>query len=226
MDKGEFVKAYEAFVALDGYRDSAEKANSIYNKSTVMKLKSAKVGEYISFGEYEQDNNTSNGKEAIEWLVLEAKEDKVFVISKIGLEHKRYNIMSTDVTWETCDLRSWLNMDFINSAFSLEEKSAIATVTVSADENSRFTTNPGIDTQDQVFLLSISEFEKYIDYNNAVCVDTDSFNSAWWLRTPGFTQSYAAYIHNDGSVNFYGNNGTNSYAVRPAMWIDISKIGE
>ena len=36
--------------------------------------------EYIFFGQYEQDNNTSNGKENIEWLVLD-KQDKIFLFS-------------------------------------------------------------------------------------------------------------------------------------------------
>lgn len=76
MDAGNIVEAYEALIALDGYKDSADKANSIYDKYKVEKLKAAKVGDYVFFGAYEQDNNTSNGKEDIEWLVLEVKDGK------------------------------------------------------------------------------------------------------------------------------------------------------
>lgn len=76
----------------------------------------------MSFGKYEQDNNTSNGKEKIEWLVLEVKDGKALVISKYALDCKPYNTSSTNVTWETCSLRNWLNNDFINSAFSATEK--------------------------------------------------------------------------------------------------------
>ena len=32
------------------------------------------MGDYVFFGTYEQDNDTANGKEGIEWLVL-AKEN-------------------------------------------------------------------------------------------------------------------------------------------------------
>ena len=62
MEAGNVVEAYEALVALDGYKDSADKANSIYDQYKVGKLKIAKAGDYVFFGTYEQDNNTSNGK--------------------------------------------------------------------------------------------------------------------------------------------------------------------
>lgn len=113
MDAGNIVEAYEALVALEGYKDSTDKANSIYDKYKVEKLKVAKVGDYVFFGAYEQDNNTANGKENIEWLVLEVKDGKALVTSKYALDCKPYNTSYTDVTWENCTLRRWLNNDFI-----------------------------------------------------------------------------------------------------------------
>ena len=35
------------------------------------KIKNIKVGDTYTFGAYEQDHSTSNGKEAIEWTVLD-----------------------------------------------------------------------------------------------------------------------------------------------------------
>ena len=49
------------------------------------------VGSIITFGAYEQDNNTRNGKEPIEWQVLEIKGGRALLISKYGLDAKRYN---------------------------------------------------------------------------------------------------------------------------------------
>ena len=69
MEANKYQEAIEAFEELDGYKDSAGKANSC-------NLKSANIGDYVFFGTYEQDNNNSNGKEDIEWLVLEKKEGK------------------------------------------------------------------------------------------------------------------------------------------------------
>ena len=208
MNAGNVVEAYEALVALDGYKDSADKANSIYGQYIVEKLKVAKAGDYVFFGEYEQDNNTANGKEDIEWLVLEVKDGKALVISKYALDCKQYNTSYMDVTWETCTLRKWLNNDFINAAFSAEEKAMIPTVTVSADKNPAFSTNPGNVTQDQLFLLSITEANKYFSSDSARrCKPTDyavangawesdNGNCWWWLRSPGNDRINAAFVDN------------------------------
>ncbi len=238
MDAGNIVDAYEALVALDGYKDSADKANSIYDKYKLEKVKTAKVGDYVSFGTYEQDNNTSNGKEDVEWLVLEIKDGKALVISKYALDCKQYNTNDTDVTWETCTLRRWLNNDFINAAFSADEKAMIPTVTVSADKNPKYSTNPGKATQDQVFLLSITEANKYFSSNserqckstdyadaNGAYVDSNSGNCDWWwLRSPGEYQDDAATVLSDGFVQWIGGHvDDDNKAVRPALWINISE---
>ncbi len=236
MDAGNIVEAYEALVALDGYKDSADKANSIYNKYKVEKLKVAKAGDYVSFGAYEQDNNTSNGKEDVEWLVLEVKDGKALVISKYALDCQQYNTSDTNVTWETCTLRKWLNNDFINSAFTANEKAMIPTVTVSADKNPDYSTNPGNATQDQVFLLSITEANKYFSSDSArqckpteyavaggACVNSTNGNCFWWLRSPSSRQDEAASVSYFGEVYKCGGHVFYSVdlAVRPALWIDL-----
>lgn len=236
MDAGNVIEAYEALVALDGYKDSEDKANSIYDKYKVEKLKVAKAGDYVFFGAYEQDNDISNGKEYIEWLVLEVKDGKALVVSKYALDCQQYNTSYADVTWETCTLRKWLNNAFINAAFSADEKAMIPTVTVSADKNPDYSTNPGNATQDQVFLLSITEVNKHFssdgarqckpsDYAvaNGAYVNSSNGNCWWWLRSPGGGQLTAAFVNRDGGVN-EGGNGVGSVipAVRPALWIDLN----
>ncbi len=241
IDEGSVVEAYEALKELDGYKDSAEKANSIYDKYKVEKLKLANVGDYVFFGAYEQDNNTSNGKEDIEWLVLDVKDGKALVISKYALDCTQYNTSYTDVTWETCSLRKWLNNDFLNAAFSEEEKALIPTVTVSADKNPSYSTDPGKATQDKVFCLSIIEANNYFNSDGArKCVPTDyaiaqgahsngSYATVggkatcwWWLRSPGCGRYSATYVYRDGGVNDYGYFVNDAYrAVRPALWIEI-----
>lgn len=233
IDSGDYQTACTLLQNLS-YKDSAEKLQSI----KPLLLAKAKPGDTVFFGAYEQDNNTSNGKEDVEWLVLEVKDGKALVVSKYALDCKQYNTSNTDVTWETCTLRKWLNNDFINAAFSSYEKAMIPTVTVSADENPDYSTNPGNATQDQVFLLSITEANKYFGSDSArQCKPTDyafangayvnsvNGNCWWWLRSPGVTQysaHSAAYVHSSGDVYEFGSDvdiGTS--AVRPAMWISI-----
>ena len=212
----------------------------IIPKQRINKIKTANVGDIIVFGAYEQDNDTSNSKEDIEWLVLAKEDNKILVISDKALDCKPYNQSRDYVTWETCSLRKWLNNDFINSAFSDDEKAMIPTVTVSADKNPEYDTDPGNATQDQVFILSIVEARKYFASSEArMCVPTAYaiFNGLytssryskdgegtclWWLRSPGYNQISAARVNNDGSVDEYSYDvDCDDYAVRPAMWISI-----
>ena len=230
IDSGDYQAAY---MLLDGlsYRDSAEKLQSV--KPAL--IKNAKVGDIVYFGTYEQDNDTSNGKEDIKWRVLAKENNRILVISDKALDCQPYNSSYRDITWENCTLRKWLNNDFVNAAFTAEERAKIPMVTVSADKNPKYDTDPGNATKDKVFLLSIVEAEKYFASDEArMCVPTDyavargayvnSDNGTcwWWLRSPGYYQNYAADVLLGGDVyeDGYGVNHGDC-AVRPAMWISI-----
>lgn len=239
IDTGDFETAYMLLDGLD-YQDSAQKQEQIksqYHRAVLMK---ADVGGTVFFGTYEQDNNASNGKEDIEWLVLEKKDNRLLVISQYGLDSQTYNMGKEGAIWEACTLRQWLNNNFFKAAFSDEEKAMIPEATVPVDKNPNYDTDSDTDTQDRVFILSISEASVYFaSKNERECKPTayalsknvrvyDSGNCAWWLRTPGDPDS-AAMIHGDGSICCLGGGnvivGTSvnsNLAVRPAMWIDLS----
>lgn len=237
IDSGDYKTAC---MLLDGlsYRDSAEKLKSAKQEQ----IKNAKVGDIVYFGTYEQDNDTSNGKEDIEWLVLAKENNRVLVISDKALDCQPYNSSYTEeVTWENCSLRKWLNGTFLNKAFSTEEQAQIQNTTVSADNNPQYSTNPGNATTDKVFLLSINEVEKYFNSDEARKCAPTAYAKAqgastsdtcktpsgaatcwWWLRSPGDDQSSAAYVYFGGDVFELGNYVYSVLtAVRPALWITI-----
>lgn len=133
----------------------------VFDKSGVMTA-SGRVGEIIKFGTYEQDNNTSNGKEAIEWIILDEKSDgSLFVISRYGLDQVAYSKDYKAVTWETSQIRTWLNGTFYSSAFTTAEKGKILSTTLTNEDNPWTGTPGGNRTTDKVFLLSYSEASKY-----------------------------------------------------------------
>lgn len=205
------------------------------------------VGDYITFGSYEQDNDLSNGKEPIEWLVLDKQDGRILVISKYALDAKPYNDEYVDVTWETCTLRSWLNDEFINEAFTSGEQAKIQSSIVTAEENTSYDNDPGNETQDKVFLLSVGEAEDYFYLDSErVCeltmyaeanidMEDHKSNCWWWLRSSGEFQNCATFVRVNGSINYNGNevydyDYVNNYddrvdiagaAVRPAMWIEL-----
>lgn len=235
IDSGDYKAAAMLLNGLS-YRDSAEKLKS----AKQAQIKNAKVGDIVYFGTYEQDNDTSNGKELIEWLVLAKENNRVLVISDKALDCRAFDTSGKYVTWEKCSLRKWLNNDFINAAFSDDENAMIPTVTVSADKNPEYDTDPGNATKDRVFFLSIVEAEKYFTSAEArECILTeyaisngawtsDSYTEGgkatylWWLRSPGISQYGAAGVFSDGDVfenGYFVDIGVS--AVRPAMWITI-----
>ena len=239
IDSGDYDAAFVLLNGLD-YKDSEKKAAEILIPKQIAALKHVSVGSTIKFGSYEQDNNTSNGKEEIEWIVLAKEGNKVLVISKYALDCQQYNTSRTDVTWETCTLRTWLNDAFYKAAFDTDHRKMIISSTVTADKNPAYNTSPGNNTTDNVFLLSITEVNKYFSSDEArKCAPTDyaiaqgawtndSYKTDgratcwWWLRSPGNNSDVAAYVSTDGSVYYHGclvdyGNGP----VRPALWINL-----
>jgi hypothetical protein len=194
----------------------------------------ATVGDAVIFGAYEQDNNTGNGAEDIEWIVLAEEDGRQLLISKKGLDCVQYHDTYESVTWETSTIREWLNDEFYNTAFTDEQKAQIVETMVTADANPDETTDAGNDTTDNVFLLSIDEVNEYMtDVEVSKCVPTkyakaqgvynDSSGDAcwWWVRTPGSNVYRAAVVGNNGHPDSSGT--TENYAgnaVRPAIWIE------
>lgn len=116
------------------------------------------VGSTVPFGAYEQDN-TSNGKETIEWLVLANEGNRSLLISQYALDCQQYNPdYWEDVTWETCSPRTWLNSTFLNAAFTADEQEAILKTSVDnskSQSNSNWSTSGGNNTTDQIFQRKI-----------------------------------------------------------------------
>ena len=203
-----------------------------------------KVGDIVTFGSYEQDNNTKNGKEPIEWEVLDIESDGTcLLISRYALDCRPYNKEQKDVRWETCTLRSWLKNTFYNNAFNTTERGKIVVTKNKNSNNPVYGTKGGNDTSDYVFLLSLEEIEKNynIDKNTgekyywygedrlikqptAYAIAKGAWYSSnngacyWWLRSPGSASVYAAYVLNFGSVRVFGYlvNYSN-YSVVPAV---------
>ena len=139
------------------------------------------IGDAITFGHYEQDTDTTNGKESIEWRVLDINDDgQLLVISEKVLDVEPYNTTDIFVTWEESTIRSWLNGygasyntvgtdftsdNFIGVAFTAEEKAKIVASSVPAHNNPDYSTSPGNATTDKVFLLSIVEAKTYFTSN-------------------------------------------------------------
>ncbi len=79
----------------------------------------AKQDEIIRFGRYPQGTDPEV-KTDIEWSVLDRKSGRILVTSRYLLDCKSYCRWFGYASWPSSLLRKWLNVDFLNSAFSPE----------------------------------------------------------------------------------------------------------
>jgi len=173
------------------------------------------IGSIIPFGEYK-------------WRVLDVQGSEALLITEEVIEQRNYNEQYTDVTWETCDLRKYLNGEFLRK-FTQEQQGRIVEKKIPNSKNRWYSTKGGNDTRDKIFLLSLEEVDKYFgdsgDYlnkrkkeiTNAYFIvlsyylsnsyDSDrvaNYGSEgacwWWLRSPGAASNSAAKVGEDGDV--------------------------
>lgn len=201
--------------------------------------------------------------EPIKWRVLNVNGTDAFLLADKGLDDQLYNTEFTNITWETSTIRSWLNgygasgnvygtdyssKNFIGTALSNSEQSAIKTTSVINNDNINYGTNGGNNTNDKVFLLS--ESEVYTDSAKPYGFDSDYSkcdearrsrsstyakamgtlsstltdywgDCVWWLRSPGNDMCCAAFVY-----GYVGRNGdfvdSSHRAIRPALHLNLS----
>jgi len=199
----------------------------------------------VYFGNYYQSDTTGTTKEPIKWRVLSVNGNDAFLLADKNLDCKRFNEKWAGVTWETCTLRSWLNGydstnnsagkdytndNFLDTAFTASEQAVIKNTTVIAEDNPYSGVDGGNDTQDKIYLLSISEASNsaygfgttftiadkgrevrnttYTREKGARTESKDGYeeNGDWWLRTADKEAYRTAGVNHDGcGYNLYGD---------------------
>ena len=157
--------------------------------------------------------------------------NQVLLLSKYVLDAKPYNEELEEVTWETSDIRQWLNNEFYTTAFNKAEKAKIQTSLIKNEDNSEYGTSGENDTEDKVFLLSKKEAKTLFSNNeekiakateyaekSGVYVNEEKV-AGWWLRSPGDNSDSAAVVYSYGWGYRYGYDVYYSYGggVRPAL---------
>lgn len=176
------------------------------------------AGQHITFGSYEQDGNAENGAEPIAWRVLSIKDDKALLLADKILDCQPFHHEGfVSVEWETCSLRTWLNTDFYEAAFSADEQAKILDT-----ERDTFS--------DKVFLLNKPQAKKLF----AAKADRKGFPTEyalqqgvlqnengtcmWWIDSYGNYPYRVDYISRGGGINEYGARAHDDWVgVRPAV---------
>ena len=254
MDEGRTAEAMAVLSSIpnfSGYKPAAEYLEAHPELvAAAARIAKYSVGNYVTFGVYPQ---TSGGNDStpIEWLVLEKEGNKVLLLSRYGMDAQPYNTEWTDITWEKCTLRTWLNNEFLSKAFTSEEQAAILTTAVdnsSSQGYSGYNTNGGNDTQDKVFLLSYGEAHKYLSveqYNDTSSDENmksrgaptayaikqgahtssnkteDGVAAGWWWLRSPGDYQRSAVNVDADGSLNYYGVDVDSLSVRPALWINL-----
>ncbi len=95
-----------------------------------------------------------------DWFVLDKQNEKILILTEKVIEKRAYHSEESEITWETCDMRKYLNEDFYRS-FSESDRGRIVETKVVTSDNPWYGTSGGNPTIDKIFLLSIEEVIKY-----------------------------------------------------------------
>ncbi len=185
----------------------------------------------------------------IEWKILSSESGEYSLVSAALLDAHDYHSSTSSRTiggktvypnnYEHSGIREWLNGDFYNLAFSLDN-SLIQTTTV---DNSASTTgssgNPYAcgNTEDKVYLLSVQDYKnasyfadaaamqcKTTDWARAsgACCDTDC-NGGYWTRSPRSSYSYLTWgVYHGDRLSYYSVNRS-YFSVRPGLRIKAAE---
>lgn len=179
-------------------------------------FKGCQVGDVVEFGSYEQDGDTSNGKEPIEWRVLAVEGSRALVVSDKALDAHAFNSdYDKGNEWESSDLKNWLENDFATQAFTDDEEKIIdgAPTLLSRDEANEYFKSD----EDRICCPT-----KWAKKNGAGGYNGDG--CFWWLRSvpDGGTGHGADLVYDVGRLGPGGNSvDITSNAVRPALWVNL-----
>ena len=197
------------------------------------------VGDKITMGKLDG--------EALTWTAAGKGVGTVLLVSdKVLMRRAFTGEDNNSATWKDSELRAYLNGEFLDSVFTEEEKALIAptelrTVTFDFDAYQNVIET----TTDSVFLLSGSEYARYVmpikDFKYGIPTqallddnvylsdvegsDTVTQACSWILRDNGAQEVYnimevSGY---DGAASTYGTSKTNNSGVRPAVWAYTDK---
>ena len=205
LKAGSIVPTNEGYFLTDDYYRILKNNNFVYDNIDNSNNYSL-YNNYFKFGKYEKDDILSNGREKIEWIVLEENESEVLLLSKFVIDYIEIN-------------DKFLNDSFYNNAFNSDEKKLII---------NKYSNN-------KVFLIDEDKLyyhqNRYNDVNNGwdlmSAISTDyarhkgiefiNENNKYFCHSPYFISNHKI-VNSDGSIIDYNQLSRNN-GFRPAIWI-------
>ena len=170
-----------------------------------------KYGELVEFGHWPKNT-------PIQWRCYSDTPGRMLLISLNSIDCFAYNNQLESCTWETSDLRAWLNTTFLENAFTDEEKKKIILTTFECEDNPKYLTKGGNSCTDYISIPSLHEVYYYLKPTNqhikgatnyaitqGVFFNKENLHSTYWLRTPGYHNTGACVVDTFGYISRSGN---------------------
>ena len=163
--------------------------------------------------------------ETIKWNIISHDSNKYTLISSLLLDHGCYyssydtrvidNVSVNPNNYEHSDIRSWLNNEFLSTAFMFGNSNLLET---------------SIDNLlDKVYLPSTEEI---VNRENVMALASDysratgswcnpNYNGSYWTRTPSENFNYASYNINSGGALSEYDVTVASHSIRPCITISL-----
>lgn len=202
----------------------------------------------VCFGRYPQ-SPAGDDETAIRWLVLDRSDGVALLLSERLLDSRRFHHARDDVGWRGSDIRTWLNTEFLDSAFDDSERGAIlvddpsplaadrigdAVFLLSPDElldvesrvGALFRRAIGTDWAKRIQLgqRKLYVYDKGVDADYET-VDGERRGASWWLlRNGGNAPARTAFIGARASLRHYAYVDLAGYGIRPAIRVDAHAL--
>jgi len=233
-ENGHYMLALEQFQELGNYQDSQDWIKKLEVPAFKESVAEKEVFQTVTFGTYEQDGNTSNGPEPIEWVVFqeEGNNDYVVLMSLYILDAQPFHTERDYTTWAYSSIREWLNDDFAETAFTKEEIETYLLKAQFTNPSNPFDgTDCGPDTEDGVFLLNAQEASYFHERHGTLITNATPYaqskglkqNASWMLRSVNEVEAQecnAVCVCRYDSMDNAGKNweyGDTAWGVRPCI---------
>lgn len=196
-------------------------------ESDVIDVESLSVGDEIAFGRFPMDDDYV--LQPLKWRVLSKENEMALLITVNDIISLGDHVKQKGV-WADSHVRKMLNDGFLNVAFTEVERAQISKITLHTPKNKEYGTDGGPDTEDQVFLLSVDEVEKYMPADESRKSEPTEYahkqrptkrdSGFWQLRTPG-KDNWGSVAISDyfGTYAAMTGNHVGFTYVRPAIWV-------
>lgn len=224
------------------YKDIAELQEKFQEAKCASEIKNVESPddyETVKFGRYEQDGNVDNGKEDIEWIILQKYDGAVLLVSKYILDTMPYDEDSSYKIWDDTTVRKFLNNDFYNESFNSDEKNIIFNM---------MHKEAGVDYIDKIYMLNEDECKLFFgleplkkEYKKLATSGTEyakkkglfvkdfdenwyDGNSIYWLIPQDLKNTNYPQVEYNGFINRYAaSHALSAYGVRPVISVVFNK---